>query len=43
MWFVHIFLMELQHTIYFLSPDPFFYVISTLHPYADHEETSLPK
>ena len=41
MWFVLTFSMELQYTIYYLSPDPFCYVVSILLPYAEHEEACL--
>ena len=34
--FVHIFLMEVECTIYYLSPDPFCYVFSILFLYAEY-------
>ena len=41
MCFVHTFPMELEYTIYYLSPDPFCYVVSTLFLYAEYLETYL--
>ena len=39
--FVNIFPMQLEYTIYFLSPDPFFYVDPILFLYAEYEEPCL--
>ena len=41
MCFMHTFPMELEYAIYYLSPDPFFYVVSTLFLYAEYEEPCL--
>ena len=41
MCFVHIFPMELEYTIYYLSPDQFYYVVSILFLHADYEEPCL--
>ena len=41
MCFVHAFPMELEYTISYLSPDPFYYVVSTLYLYAEYGKPCL--
>ena len=38
MCFVHSFPMELEYIIYYLSPDAFSYVVSTLFLHAEHQD-----
>ena len=39
--FVHTFPMELEYAIYYLLPDPFCYVLSTLFLYEEYAEPCL--
>ena len=41
MCLVHTFPMELEDTIYYLSPDAFCYIVSTLFLYVQYEEPFL--